>query len=116
MTNPTPTESPATVDAVAGWLGVTADNVTERDHIATAVAAVNTYVRTFHDEPADGAPWPPNVVLGSVILSARITRRRNSPAGVEFVGDMGATYVSRYVDPEVEYLLGLGRNRRIVVG
>lgn len=104
---------PATVTAVAGWLKIPDGPLgeSERDYIAVVVPAVNAFVRSFHGDDGLGA----DVVQGSVMLAARITRRRNSPAGVESFGELGATYVSRY-DPDLDRLLRLGAYRRIVVG
>lgn len=113
MTAPAP-DYPATVDAVAGWLKVPEGTLgdSERTVIAEVVPAVNAWIGTFHDITA---PVPENVVRGAVMLAGRIVRRRNSPAGVETFGELGATYVARY-DPDIEMLLGLGRYRPLVVG
>lgn len=110
MTTPI-TDGPATVDAVAGWLTVP-DGHAERAHIATVIPAVNQFVRSIH---GDGPTWPPDVVHGAVMLAARITRRRNSPAGVESFTELGPTYVSRY-DADLDRFLGLGAYRRLIVG
>lgn len=116
MTTPT-VEGPATVEAVAGWLSIPEGpaGTAERAHITVVVTAVNAWVAGFHDRDDETGQWPPAVVQGAVMLAARITRRRNSPAGVESFGELGATYVSRY-DPDVEKLLGLGPYRPLVVG
>ena len=113
MTAPQPA-GPATADAVAGWLGIAENNDTERQHIADVVPAVNAWVATFHT-PDDNGKWPAHVTRGAVMLAARITRRRNSPAGVEAFTELGPTYVSRY-DPDIDKMLGLGGYRPIVVG
>lgn len=112
MTGPA-VDYPATVDAVAGWLKVpdSPAGTAERVHIAEVVPAVNAFVASFHP----GTDLAADVVHGAVMLAARIVRRRNSPAGVESFGELGATYVSRY-DPDIDRLLGLGEYRRIVVG
>lgn len=111
MTSPADEGYPATVTAVAGWLNTPEDAATERGHIAEAVAAVNAYVTSIHgstDLPAD-------VVQGAVMLAARITRRRNSPAGVEAFTELGPSYVSRY-DVDIDRLLSTGAHRRLIVG
>lgn len=113
MTAPQP-QGPATVEAVAGWLGITDDNP-DHAHVVEVVPAVNDFVRSFHTAPAEGQEWPPMVVRGAVMLAARITRRRNSPAGVESFTELGPTYVSRY-DVDLDRLLGLGNYRQIVAG
>ena len=50
------------------------------------------------------APWGAETTLGAVMLTARLYRRRNSPAGIESLSEMGATYVSRY-DSDIARLL-----------
>ena len=113
MTTPEPVSGPATVEAVAGWLSVPADGP-DRAHIETVVPAVNAYVRRFA-APDPAGQWPADIVQGAVLLAARNVRRRNSPAGVETVGDMGAVYVARF-DRDLDQLLRLGEFRRMVVG
>lgn len=114
MTTPATPIGPATVAAVAGWLAVP-EGHSERDHIASAVAAVNSWLSTFHTADPVTGEYTPHVVQGAVQLAARITRRRNSPAGVEAFGELGATYVSRY-DPDLDRLLALGAYRPLIVG
>ena len=67
---------------------------------ASAVAALVARLPIVHgvDE------WPADARLGAIMLTARLYRRRNSPAGIEALTDMGATYVSRY-DADVSRLL-----------
>lgn len=116
MTTPVPLVGPATVDAVAGWLGVP-DPHPERAHIASAVLAVNAFIAEYRRDAADPetGEFPAHIVQGAIQLAARITRRRNSPAGVESFTELGPSYVSRY-DVDLDRLLGLGGYRRIVVG
>ena len=108
---------PATVSAVAGWLGANDPQFAEeQEHIAAVVPAVNSWLRTWITVPADGAAWPEHIVHGAVMLAARNVRRRMSPAGVETGGDLGgAVYVARW-DRDLDQLLGLGDYRRLVVG
>lgn len=47
------------------------------------------------------------VYQGSVMYAARLLRRRNSPAGVETYGGLGATFVARY-DPDIDRALHTG--------
>lgn len=113
MTSPA-AGGPATVEAVAGWLGIPRDSTgdREREHVETVVPAVNAFVRSVHGDGELAA----DIVQGSIHLAARIIRRRNSPSGVEAFGELGgATYVSRY-DADLDRLLRLGAYRRIVVG
>lgn len=76
-----------TADDVRNYLGLEASD----PHVALVTEAVNGMVTDWH-----GESWPAGVKLGAVMLAARLHRRRNSPAGVEAFGDMGASYVSRY--------------------
>lgn len=54
--------------------------------------------------PAGAAPWSDTVTLGAVMLCARLYRRRNSPAGIEALTDLGTSYVSRY-DSDIARML-----------
>lgn len=117
MTAPVEVTGPATVDAVAGWLAVPAGHA-ERAHIGDVVPAVNALVRKFRQPVGelDGVTvWAADVEQGAVMLAARITRRRNSPGGVETFTELGPAYVSRF-DPDIDKLLGLGGWRDLVVG
>lgn len=73
-----------------------------------AVAAVNSFMRRIASPAGELGTWGDDQKLGATMLAARVYRRRNSPAGVETIGDMGPTYVSRY-DPDLEMLLGFGQ-------
>lgn len=73
-----------------------------------AVAAVNSFMRRIATPAGELGTWGDDQKLGATMLAARVYRRRNSPAGVETIGDMGPTYVSRY-DPDLEMLLGFGQ-------
>lgn len=116
MTTPEPEGYPATVTAVAEWLGVPeGTGGGERAHIAVVVPAVNAWVEDLYPAEVAAQTLRTKYVQGAVMLAARIVRRRNSPAGVESFGELGATYVSRY-DPDVERLLELGPHRRPVIG
>lgn len=54
-------------------------------------------------------PYAPDaeVYQGAVMYAARLLRRRNSPAGVETYGDLGATFVAKY-DPDIDRALHTG--------
>lgn len=75
-----------------------------------AARAVVAQVNRWH-----GDDWTEDVKTGAVLLTSRLWRRRQSPAGVEAFGDLGAVYVSR-TDPDVAQLLGLGRWQPPAVG
>lgn len=73
-----------------------------------AVAATNAFMARIAAPAGDSGKWGDDQRLGATMLAGRVYRRRNSPAGVETIGDMGPTYVSRY-DPDLEMLLGFGQ-------
>ncbi|WP_176484099.1 hypothetical protein [Glutamicibacter sp. BW80] len=52
--------------------------------------------------------------MGAVMLASRLYRRKNSPHGIESVGDM-STYVSRY-DSDISRLLNIDTFRKPLVG
>lgn len=88
------------------------------------VDAVNAKVRTWpiatiaDTDPAP-ADWSADefagIVLGSVLLAARLFMRRNSPDGVAAFSDGSPAYVAR-TDPDVALLLQLGTNIAPQVG
>lgn len=88
----------------------------ERDAVALAevVAAVNDLVSHWLglNETTEIAE---RVKFGAMMLAARVYRRRNSPSGVEALGELGPVYVSRN-DPDLTMMLGLGTYRSPVVG
>lgn len=98
-----------TAEAVQAYLGLPAHTEEELDPI---VAAVTALIESYH-----GArdPWPANLQLGATMLAGRIYRRRNSPAGVESLGELGPIYVSRN-DPDLAQLLKIGRYAEPRVG
>lgn len=101
------------VGSVADHLRLSATDP-ERDQLEPVVAAINALVPTWIDPPGDDG-FPANVTMGATMLAARVYRRRNSPAGVEAMGELGPVYVQRN-DPDVAMLLGLGNFRPLRVG
>lgn len=101
-----------TAGAVETYLGLTA----ERDaaELGRVVDAVNDLVGEWTGI-ALGDEAGERIRFGALMLAARVFRRRNSPAGVEALGEMGPVYVSRN-DPDLAMMLGLGNYRRPVVG
>lgn len=69
------------------------------------LAAVVSLVESYHGPEET---WSPHIALGAKMLAARVYRRRNSPAGVESMGELGPVYVQRN-DPDLAQLLKLGR-------
>lgn len=110
-----PAGGPASLDAVKALLGIT-DNVD--DAVVTAkVDAANSIIRglPISQLAVDAETWPARIVEGGNMLAARWVRRRNSPAGVEAMGEFGAAYVMRS-DPDIAQLLQLGSWQPPAVG
>lgn len=107
-----PEGGPTTLPLVKTHLTIT-DN-TDDDRLESIVSAVNRVVRCWPaseaavaDPVAENWDAAPDVVEGATMLAARLWRRKGSPAGVEAMGSLGATYVMRN-DPDIALLLQLG--------
>lgn len=108
-----PEEGPATVPLVKTHLKISDTDDDER--LGQITAAVNAAVRTWPcaedssapDTPVGERVWNARTSEGATLLSARLFRRKNSPAGVEAFGELGPVYVQRN-DPDVAMLLNLG--------
>ena len=100
---------PITLQDVAEHLGTSRPDTNLKTVIDAAVAMVEGWKGTPIEE------WPDSWRLGTIMLIARFDRRRNSPAGVDTVTEMGPVYVQRR-DPDVAQLLELGSFARPVVG
>lgn len=87
------------VQDVESYLRLTPNR--ETTELQTVVDAVNTLVSRWCDNQDTE-----DIRLGALMLAARVFRRRNSPAGVESLGEMGPVYVARR-DPDLAMLLGL---------
>ncbi len=85
---------------------------TERPEVEAVVAAVNALIVSYKGERDT---WPAYWVHGAKMLAMRIYRRRDSPGGVEALGELGPVYVSRN-DPDLAQLLEIGRYAKPVVG
>ena len=101
--------SPITVDDVTRHLGASKPSPQMPDIIAATVDMISSW----KDKPIE--EWPERWRLGALMLIARLDRRRNSPAGVDTVTEMGPVYVSRR-DPDVAQLLEIGAWERPIVG
>jgi hypothetical protein len=84
--------------------------------ILPKVDAANALIRSWpvslqavdnSTDPPTPGDWPSYLVEGATALASRWWRRKGSPAGVEAIGDLGATYVMRN-DPDIAMQLGLG--------
>lgn len=82
----------------AAWMKLGAPD----DALEACAQAVHALVAALPSGRA--ATWPEDTALGAVMLTARLHRRRNSPAGVEALTEMGVSYVSRY-DSDIARLL-----------
>lgn len=96
-----------TVEEMRDWSGAKLDEGT--DVLQETIDAVTDLIESWKNQPV--AEWPPRWRQGAKMLIARFLRRRNSPSGVETVGDMGVAYVSRK-DPDVAQLLEIGPYRK----
>lgn len=111
-----PAAGPATLALVKAHLGIT--DAVDDNAITDVVNAVNAKVRSWPcavpalaDPPLADWSGLPQVITGSVMLAARVFRRRNSPDGVTAFGQDGPVYVQRN-DPDVAMLLNLGAHRK----
>jgi hypothetical protein len=104
-----PAGGPTTLEAVKVQLGIAADDVRDDARLTPLVAAVNGSIRGWAvSAPIVGEDeWPDRIKSGASMLTARLFRRKNSPAGVEAFGSQGAAYVMRN-DPDIAMLLRLG--------
>jgi hypothetical protein len=80
--------------------------------VQEAVDAVNDLLLTWKK---DTLVFPARFIRGGVMLAARLYRRRNSPGGVEDMGNLGAVYIQRN-DPDIAMLLEIGTYKRPQVG
>ncbi|MDK7733244.1 hypothetical protein QP568_02895 [Propionimicrobium lymphophilum] len=65
--------------------------------------SVNSYLSSFEWLTENGKATE-EAKLGALMLAARLHRRRNSPGGIETLGESGAAYVAR-TDPDLARLL-----------
>ena len=94
-----------TVDDCHEWImSATGGPVSDADPmLATVLAAADAHLAANYQRPADGADsadWD----LATVMLTARLWGRRQSPSGVAGVNDFGVVRVGR-VDPDIASLL-----------
>ena len=120
MTEPTPaaeTRQPELQRRALAWLfGTVPSSGPDVAAAAEVSAAVSAWVdRLPGIRRTDAGLWDDDTWQGAVMLTARLIRRRNSPAGIETWTSDAATYVSRS-DPDVAVLLRLGPNAAPQVG
>lgn len=103
-----PATGPTTLALVKARLRVKDDD--DDDRLQELVDATNARVRGWRVAAlaleTDPPVWPADVVLGATMLCARLWRRKDSPAGVEPMGDTFA-FVARS-DPDISLLLRIG--------
>jgi hypothetical protein len=88
---------------------------TDADLLVDVCAAAEPVVVRHRPDIGDvAAAIPPDIYQGSVMLAARLYRRRNSPAGIESMGE-AVTYVASF-DPDLDQFLRRGRYRMPGVG
>ena len=112
-----PVAPPLTVEGVKEWLRIT--DPAEDELIGWALAATLDHVRrlpfiALQPFPDDPTTWAGDAALGTLMLTARTYRRRNSPGGLEALADQ-ISYVPQY-DPEIERLLRIGKRAAPGVG
>lgn len=110
-----PVGGPVIRDDLKDQLGLEDDD--DDRFLDRIVLAVNRKVRRWPIAryAANLPEWPEDIVEGSMMLAARLYRRRNSPSGVESFGAEGAVYVQRH-DPDIAMLLELGTHAGPQVG
>ena len=101
---------------VMKWGGLQSLDTEETAALALVVDAVNVYVEALPSIDRDLAldQWAGTTRLGAIMLAARIYRRKNSPGGIESVGDT-MTFVSRY-DSDISRLLNIDSFRKPSIG
>lgn len=107
-----PVLNPITAAEVREWTGQRLDAANDSKVLHTVIAAVVEMVESWKSTHPDY--WPVRWRTATVMLIARYVRRRNSPSGVETVGDMGVAYVSRK-DPDIAQMLEISTYTRPVV-
>jgi hypothetical protein len=107
-----PDGGPTSVPRVKVQLSISSTDERSDVQLEAIVGAVNNLVRGMAiSERAVGLEvWPERISHGASMLAARLFRRKNSPAGVESFGQLGAAYVMRN-DPDIAQLLALGSHQ-----
>lgn len=103
---------PTTPELLATEAATWANLPTVSPHMALCARAAFAYVDALpHIDrltvDGDGGPltvWADSTLLGAVMLTARLERRRNSAAGIEAITDVGVSYVARH-DSDIARLL-----------
>lgn len=99
--------APIDLDAMARHLGTGRPDPSLQETIDACVELVQSW------KGAPPAEWPERWRLGTMMLIARVDRRRQSPTGVDTITEMGPVYLSRK-DPETAQMLEVGTFRKPV--
>jgi hypothetical protein len=105
---------PVDLAAVKAWLGIDPTLDTWDQMIGECLAATLAHVARLPVSRLPDSAAADDIRQGIVMLAARTFRRRNSPGGLESIGDQ-ITYVANY-DPDIERLLRVGRQAAPGVG
>lgn len=100
-------DSPVTYTSVRDYLKLSPG--VDVQLVEDAVDAVNDLLLSTRNE------FGYRHIYGGTMLAARIYRRRNSPGGVENMGELGPVYIQRN-DPDIAMLLEIGSYRKPQVG
>lgn len=108
---------PLTVAGVKQWLRI--EDNTDDELVEWSLSATLAHVMTLpyihrQPDPAIPATWSSDARLGTLMLTARTYRRRNTPGGLEAIADQVA-YTPQY-DPDIERLLRVGKRAAPGVG
>ena len=118
MTEPGPLP-PLTVAGVKQWLRIDPTDSADDEIIGWSLNSTLAHVMRLpfikrQPAPADPDSWEADARQGTLMLAARTYRRRNTPAGLESLGDQIA-YTPQY-DPDIERLLRVGKRAAPGVG
>ena len=107
---------PTTVDRVKTWLHLPLADTADDPLVQDCVDAVNGWVGRLPWIAALSDPllWGDQADQGATMLAARLYRRRNTPSGVEGMGD-AVVYLPRR-DSDVDMLLRVGSYAMPTVG
>ncbi|WP_290055659.1 hypothetical protein [Amycolatopsis solani] len=101
---------------------IAAEDTTDDAALTRRLDAVVEFVErvrprfNYTADPASTLPAPSaDLVLGSLMLAARLYTRRRSPDGMVMMAELGAGRVPAF-DPDIERLLGIGRHAKWVLG
>ena len=100
-----------TVEDAAAWINSSTGGTVpdSGDVLSVVLAAAKAHIASQYDQPSDDPAAAADFDLATLMLTARLYGRRQSPGGVAGVNDFGVVRVSR-VDPDIASLLAAYRN------